>query len=87
MKYRSRSDITSVILDCARAGATKSQIMYGAFLSYAQLMEYLKLLQDQALLSFDKKDHLYRVTEKGFQFLRVSNKLNDLLHESDSNLS
>lgn len=84
MKYRSRSDITSVILDSARAGATKTQIMYGAFLSYTQLVGYLKLLQEKSLLTYDKEAQLYRVTEKGLKFLSMSNKLNDLMREPDS---
>ncbi len=84
MKYRSRADITTMILEVARTGATKTQIMYGAYLSYTQLVEYLKLLQEKALITHDKEKQLYRVTEKGIKFLHTSNKLNDLLRESDS---
>ena len=37
MKYRSRSDIVGLILESANGGgATKTKIMYKAFLSYAQ---------------------------------------------------
>jgi len=39
MKYRSRTEIVSRILDAANGGATKTKIMYKAFLSYAQLKE------------------------------------------------
>ena len=41
MKYRSRTDITAQILEAANGGVTKTKIMYKAFLSYAQLKEYL----------------------------------------------
>ena len=41
MKYRSRTEIVSMILEAANGGATKTKIMYKAFLSYAQLKEYL----------------------------------------------
>ena len=44
MKYRSRTEIISVILEAANGGATKTRIMYKAFLSYAQLKEYLSVL-------------------------------------------
>jgi predicted transcriptional regulator len=40
MKYRSRTDIVAMILDAANGGATKTKIMYKAYLSYAQLEEY-----------------------------------------------
>jgi predicted transcriptional regulator len=35
MKYRSRTEIVAMILDAANGGATKTKIMYKAFLSYA----------------------------------------------------
>ena len=44
MKYRSRTEIVSMILDSANGGATKTKIMYNAFLSYNQLKEYLSVL-------------------------------------------
>ena len=42
MKYRSRTEIVAMILEAANGGATKTRIMYKAFLSYAQLREYLQ---------------------------------------------
>ena len=36
---RSRTEIVSNILDAANGGATKSKIMYKAFLSYNQLKD------------------------------------------------
>ena len=43
MKYRSRTDIISQILDMAYGGggATKTKILYKACLSHNQLKEYL----------------------------------------------
>jgi len=43
MKYRSRTEIVSMILEAANGSATKTKIMYKAFLSYEQLREYLAL--------------------------------------------
>ena len=37
MKYRSRTEIVSNILEAANGGVTKTKIMYKAFLSYNQL--------------------------------------------------
>jgi predicted transcriptional regulator len=45
MKYRSRSDIVGLLLDAANGGgATKTKLMYKAYLSFNQLKEYLTLL-------------------------------------------
>ena len=50
MKYRSRTEIVCNILDSTNGGATKTKIMYAAFLSYAQLKEYLSVLIENNLL-------------------------------------
>lgn len=91
MKYRSRTDIISMVLDSARAGSTKTKIMYKAYLSYAQVMEYLKFLQENDLLTCEERTRLYRVTEKGLKFLNASDELNELVtlktkYQSISNL-
>lgn len=68
-----------MILDSARAGATKTKIMYKAYLSYSQVMEYLKHLQQNDLLAYEEGTHLYRPTEKGLKFLSLSNDLNEMV--------
>lgn len=79
MKYRSRTDIINMVLESARDGATKTKIMYRAYLSYAQLIEYVKFLQENDLLTCEEGMRLYRVTEKGLKFLNTSNELNELI--------
>ena len=57
MKYRSRIDIISVILDAVNGGTdglTKTKIMYQAYLSHEQIKEYLRLLTDNDLLRYDR---------------------------------
>src|SRR5215216_3224714 len=45
MRYRSRTDIISKILDTANGGgATKTKLMYQAFLSFTQVKTYLQAL-------------------------------------------
>ena len=78
MKYRSRSEITAMIIDSARAGATKTRLMYTAYLSYSQVVEYLRYLQENGLLVREEGTQLYRPTEKGLKFLNMSNELNEL---------
>jgi len=44
MKYRSRNHIISEILDAANGGnATKTKLMYKAYLSFGQIKEYLSV--------------------------------------------
>ncbi len=79
MKYRSRTDIVSMVLESTRGGETKTKIMYKAYLSYAQVNEYLKFLQENDLLTYEEGTRLYRVTEKGLKFLNTSDELNELI--------
>ena len=52
MKYRSRTEIVSNILEAANGGVTKTKIMYKAYLSYNQLREYLSILIENNLLEY-----------------------------------
>jgi predicted transcriptional regulator len=79
MKYRSRTEIASRILESATGGATKTKIMYKAFLSYAQLKEYLSVLEENGLLAHDKGEQLYKTTEKGMRFLNITNSLQGMM--------
>src|SRR5437870_3745869 len=81
MKYRSRMEIVEIILCSANQGATKTRIMYNAYLSYAQVVEYLKFLQDTGLLAVETGKPVYRLTEKGMRFLHVCEELNGLLSD------
>jgi len=81
MKYRSRTDITREILEAANGGATKTRIMYMAFLSYAQLKEYLQILQFNDLLEYDSAHVQYKTTGKGIQFLRIYDSMTNLTGE------
>jgi Predicted transcriptional regulator len=82
MKYRSRSDIAEMILDAANGGATKTKIMYKAFLSYAQLREYLSVLIENTLLEYLEGSQTYKTTEKGLNFLKMHNEIGELLQTS-----
>jgi predicted transcriptional regulator len=79
MKYRSRTEIVSMILEAANGGATKTRIMYKAFLSYAQLREYLSVLIENNLLEYLEGTQTYKTTEKGFNLLKMHNEIGELL--------
>ena len=81
MKYRSRTDIVTQILQAANGGSTKTKIMYKAYLSYAQLKEYLSILIENDLLKYSEGEQIYKTTEKGLKFLKVYDQMSDLTGE------
>ena len=80
MKYRSRTEIVSMILESANGGATKTKIMYVAFLSYNQLKEYLSVLIENNLIEYLEGTKTFKTTEKGLNFLKMHNEMAELLH-------
>lgn len=78
MKYRSRMDIMALMLRSAMRGASKTKLMYGACLSYAQLKEYLPFMEQKDLLTMED-EHIYRLTPRGLQFLNVYDGLTELM--------
>ena len=84
MKYRSRFEIASNILTAASEGnATKTRLMYGSFLSFAQINDYLAFLQGNALISKNESTRLYALTEKGMRFLHIYEELTKLVPSTE----
>ncbi len=79
MKYRSRTEIISMILDSVTVGTTKTKIMYKAYLSYTQLKEYLSLLEESGMIVYENGTQVYRITEKGRKFLKLSIEIDDMV--------
>ncbi len=79
MKYRSRTDIISMILQAAMNGASKTRLMYSAFLSYAQVQEYIQFLTERKLISFEAESAQYKLTEQGLHFLRVYDEISGIV--------
>ena len=79
MKYRSRTDIVTQILEAATGGATKTKIMYKAYLSYAQLKEYLSVLLENDLLEYEEGRKIYRTSIKGVRFLKTYEQIGDMI--------
>jgi len=71
--YRSRMDIVAEILKIATPGAKKTQIMYGANLSYKLLNAYIDHLTKEGSLAL--QGDRYYTTEKGKIFLENYGKL------------
>jgi predicted transcriptional regulator len=51
-------------------GATKTRIMYKAFLSYAQLKEYLTVLLENNLLEYQEGAYFLGQRRRGYVFYR-----------------
>ena len=80
MKYLSRTEIVAMILDSTNGEATKTKMMYKAFLSYHQLKEYLLMLIENDLIEHLNETQTFRTTEKGLRFLKMHNEIGELLH-------
>jgi predicted transcriptional regulator len=79
MKYRSSTEIIDTILRSLDSGATRTRIMYKAYLSYSQLKEYLSLLQDKQLLKYEEGSQIYTITEKGLRFMNAYDDIRELV--------
>lgn len=87
MKYRTRVDIMAMILQSAMRGASRTRLMYGAYLSYAQLKEYISLLQSKGLLVYEEGLQIYRPTPKALQFLNIYDEFRDLFSVDGNKMS
>jgi predicted transcriptional regulator len=75
------------ILEVALEGTLKTQVMYKANLSFAQLNEYLRLLLDLKLLEFagPSEKKVYKTTSKGAHYLESYKKIRELLKKEQKN--
>jgi predicted transcriptional regulator len=66
-------------LDAANGGgATKTKLMYKAYLSFNQLREYLALLVENGLIEYEEGMRTYRTTEKGMRLLQIQNTMDEV---------
>jgi predicted transcriptional regulator len=87
MKYRSRTEIVSMRLDSsANRGATKTKIMYNAFLSYNQLREYPSVLIENNLIEYLGGTHKFKTTEKGLNYLKINEEIETLFQNTIKNV-
>lgn len=85
-KRRDKLGIIAEILEIAREGTLKTQIMYRANLSFAQLNDYLKFMLKISLLNKFRNNgkDVYSTTEKGVDFLQRHLELTELLKEDEN---
>jgi len=87
-KRRDRLYIIAEILNIAKGGSLKTQIMYRANLSFAQLNEYLSFLTKMNLLASKKEEgkKTYVTTVKGEKYLEKYKDLANLLGNDKTNV-
>jgi len=85
MGNRSRTEIVGNILDAANGGASKTKIMYTAFLSYNQLKDYISILIENNLIEYLDGARIFKTTEKGLNFLKMHNEIGELLQTIPTN--
>jgi len=80
-RRRDRLYIIAELLRIAKRGALKTQLMYGANLSFAQLNSYLSFLISTKLLKTVQEGTrvIYKTTSKGLEFLANYEKIISLL--------
>ena len=80
MRYRSRTEIMSEILEIANGGnARKTKILYQAFLSHVQMKRHLIVLTQNGLLNYNVDTQTFKTTEKGLRFLETCNKMDGMI--------
>jgi predicted transcriptional regulator len=86
-KRRDRLFILAEILDVAKEGSLKTQIMYKANLSFTQLNEYLDALLNMKLVGLmeNKEKNIYKTTPKGLQYLQNYREIIELLKNGNNN--
>ncbi|MDQ3835609.1 MAG: hypothetical protein M3270_01565, partial [Thermoproteota archaeon] len=89
---RSRTDTFAKILETVydhgedADGVTQNTVRYEAFLSGAQLKEYLMALTIHGLLGYHSASRRYNITKKGLWFLQIYYNMSDILnHDNDNN--
>jgi predicted transcriptional regulator len=96
MRHRSRTEIIAEILEIANIGnksnnddgdgygyypPTKYKITDDASLNYTQMNEYVTMLTDNGLLSYDIDTRTFKTTEKGQRFLRIYNNVGNVMKQ------
>lgn len=86
-KRRDKLYIIAEILEIAKEGTLKTQIMYRANLSFTQLNDYLRFMLKIKLLdkTVENDKEIYKATEKGLSFLTRYREITELLKTEGEN--
>lgn len=85
---RSNIEIIADMLRVGENGAGKTEIMYSANMSYAQIQKYLAFLLSHGFINKVEVGNpivTYQVTEKGIELLRNIDNITEVLEFRDGN--
>lgn len=84
-KRRDKLYIVAEILEIAKEGTLKTQIMYRANLSFTQLNDYITFMLKICLLQKirENEKEKYETTEKGMEFLQRYQEITELLKNDE----
>jgi len=88
-RRRGRLSVIADILSVATRGLSKTQIMYGASLSFSQINNYLPFLLDVNLLKAVRNTERanYKTTNKGLRYLQCYMEIGEMLKKEKDNNS
>ena len=83
---RDRLGIMAEIMEVAKGGRLKTQIMYGVNLSFSQVKEYLSFLIEMGFLRVrvENRKRVYETTAKGIQYIESYREMSNLLRKPES---
>ncbi|HYB92754.1 MAG TPA: winged helix-turn-helix domain-containing protein [archaeon] len=86
-KRRDKLYIIAEILEIAKDGVLKTQIMYRANLSFTQLNEYIRFMSKNELLNMviSNNKEVYKASAKGLNFLQRYHEIMELLRTENEN--
>jgi predicted transcriptional regulator len=65
--------------DDSGSGATKTRLMFNAYLGHGQLKHYLSILADNELIQYDSLSETFKTTEKGVRFLETYREIDEMI--------
>jgi predicted transcriptional regulator len=82
MRYRSPEEIFASILNAAGSGRqmTLTKLVFNCYITHSKAIECSATLVEKGLLEFDRLDKVFRTTNKGFKFLELYNKMNEVFN-------
>lgn len=84
MKKRSRTEIIYQILQILlrdRNGVRITEIMYGSFLSFKPVKQYLMLMIHNDLVQYIPETQTFKLTQKGHRFLELYEGVSVVMQE------
>lgn len=82
--HYARLDIVRKILESTRnSGAREIGLMYGSYLTYVQVDDYLTAMETSGLVRYDGDSETFRITGKGMDFLHSLNEMDGLLNSME----